>query len=133
MPTLIVPDRFLRPLWAIERNDKRGFITWEDHANKIGPAGQPTASLLLWTTVQLCERYCAEEIRGSGHPHPIHKNEVVEFLEQIHRDTKVKYVMLNKPPADAVDGASFRTGIAEIPVLVQYLKSGGRLGGDGAA
>lgn len=134
MPSLILPDRFKKSLWAVERIDGRGFLTYEDHSQKE-PGGSPIPMLLLWTEVEAAERYCAEQIKGSGRPWPVERHEVVGFLTRIREQTagRVNFVLLNKPPEDAADKESFRTGIAEIPVLVHYLRTGGRLGGDGAA
>lgn len=131
MPALILPERFRKALWVIMRNDAAGYVTWEEHSQKPEFGGQPVTCLLVWTGAELAERYAAEALKGTGRPMPIEKNQIVPFLRKIRSDTRgrVNWVILNKPPEAASDVESFRTGIAEIPVLVEYLTRGGEFGG----
>jgi hypothetical protein len=129
-PALIDLSERKKSLWAIERNDGRGWVTWDDHVGKRDFGDAPIPFLLMWTDEDKAAEYAEKELRGTGFPRRIRKDNVIPFLRKILVEARVKYVWLNRLPLEVAETRSGVHGMTKIADLISYLSGGGRIAGE---
>lgn len=128
-PRVIDLSESRRALYAVERNDGRGFVTWDEHTQKRDFGTPGTPMLLLWTTADLAERYNLLELRNTGRPYRIRRPYVLPFLRKMLAEARVEWVWLNRMPLETAERESGASGIAKTRDLIAYLSGGGRIAG----
>lgn len=86
-------SKWKKSLWAIERSDGRGFLSWHDHSRRQ-PGEAPEEYVLFFSTSEKAEKYNEEEIGNTGVVLPVTINAIEPFAEKCW-SAGIHYCMIN--------------------------------------
>lgn len=127
-PRIVDLSETRKALYAIERRDGRGFVTWEEHTQKADFGKPGIQMLLLWTDEDKAWRYAEEELRNTGKPCRIKRPAVLPFLRKMLA-ANVEWVWFNRLPLNVAETETGTHGMAKTCDLIRYLEGGGRIAG----